>query len=44
MPRVFSIGKGVVLTKFQKDEHFQQDVLLFLEQDVSKAQIKEAGE
>ena len=33
-----------MLTKFQKDEHFQQDALLLVEQDVSKAEIKEAGE
>ena len=42
--RVFSIGKGAGLSKFQKDERFQQDILLFLEKDVSKAEIKEAGE
>ena len=42
--RVFSIGKGAVLTKFQMDERFQQDILLFLEKDVSKVEIKEAGE
>ena len=32
--RVFSVGKGVALTTFQKDECFQQDILLFLEKDV----------
>ena len=42
--RVFFIGKGAALTKFQKGERFQQDILLFLEKDVSKAEIKEAGE
>ena len=38
------IDKGAALTKFQKNEHFQQDIHLFLEKDVSKAKIKEAGE
>ena len=42
--RVFSIGKGAALTKFQMDERFQQDILLFLEKDFSKVEIKEAGE
>ena len=42
--RVFSIGKGAALRKFQKNERFQQDILLFLEKDVSKAEIKETGE
>ena len=42
--RVFSISNGAALTKFQRDERFQQDILLFLEKDVSKAEIKEAGE
>ena len=42
--RVFSIGKGAALRKFQKNERFQQDILLFLEKDVSKAEIKKAGE
>ena len=42
--RVFCIGKGAALTKIQKDERFQQDILLFLKKDVSKAEIKEAGE
>ena len=41
---MFSIGKGAALTKFQKDESFQQDILLFLKKDVSKAETKEAGE
>ena len=41
---VFFIGKGAKLTKFQKDERSQQGMLLFLEKDVSKAEIKEAGE
>ena len=41
---MFSIGKCVVLTKFQKDESFQQDIILFLEKEISKAEIKEAGE
>ena len=40
----FSISKGVALTKFQKNERFQQDILLFLENDISKAEIKEAKE
>ena len=44
MSRVFSIGKDAELTKFQKDERFQQDILLLLENDVSKAEKKEAGE
>ena len=42
--RVFSIGKGETFTKFQRDERFQQGILLFLEKDISKGQIKEAGE
>ena len=42
--RVFSTGKGAALTKFQKNEPFQQDILLFLGKDVSKAETKEAGE
>ena len=42
--RVLSIGKCVVLTKFQKDKSFQQDIILFLEKDISKAEIKDAGE
>ena len=42
--RVFSIGKGETFTRFQRDERFQQDILLFLEKDISKGQIKEAGE
>ena len=42
--RMFSIGKGAALTKFQKEERFQQDILLFLEKDVSKAEIKEIEE
>ena len=41
---MFSIRKCVVLTKFQKDERFQQDIILFFEKDISKAEIKEAGE
>ena len=42
--RVFSIGKGTAFTKFQKDKRFHQDILLFLEKDVSKAEIKESRE
>ena len=42
--KVLSIGKGAALTKFQKGEYFQQDILLFLKKDVSKAEIKKAGE
>ena len=42
--RVLSIRKGGALTKFKKDERFQQDIFLFLEKDISKAEIKEAGE
>ena len=42
--RVFSIGKDAALTKFQKDERFQQDILLLLEKGVSKAEKEEAGE
>ena len=41
---MFSIGKGAALIKFQRDERFQQDILLFLEKDVSKTEIKEVGE
>ena len=41
---MFLIGKGAALTKFQKDERVQQDILLFLENGVSKAEIKEARE
>ena len=36
--------RGAALRKFQKDKHFQQDVPLLLEKDVSKAEVKEAGE
>ena len=36
--------RGAALTKFQKDKRFQQDIPLLLEKDVSKAEIKEAGE
>ena len=32
--RVLSIRKGGVLTKFKKDERFQQDIFLFLEKDI----------
>ena len=41
---MFSIGKGAALIKFQRDERFQQDILFFLEKDVSKTEIKEVGE
>ena len=41
---MFLIGKGAALTKLQKDERVQQDILLFLENGVSKAEIKEARE
>ena len=41
--RVF-IGKGVALAKFQKDELFNQDKLLFLEKDILKAEIEEVRE
>ena len=41
---MFFIGKGAELTKFQKDERSQQGMLLFLEKDVSKPEIKKAGE
>ena len=44
MSRLFFIGKGAALTKFQEHERFQHDILLFLEKDVSKAEITEAGE
>ena len=44
MSSVFSIGKDAALSKFQKDERFQQDIILFLEKNVSKAEIKEARE
>ena len=40
---MFSIGKGVALPKFQKDERFQQGILFFFKKD-SKAEIKEARE
>ena len=36
---MFSIGKVTALTKFQKDERFHQDIILFLEKDVTKAEI-----
>ena len=42
--KVFSIGKSAALIKFQKGECFQEDILLFLEKDFSKAEIKGAGE
>ena len=41
---MFSIGKVTASTKFQKDERFHQDILLFLEKDVSKAESKESRE
>ena len=44
LKKFLKIDKVAALTKFQKDEHFQQDKHLFLEKDVSKAEIKEAGE
>ena len=44
MSRMFSIGKGAALPKFQKDERFQQGILFFFKKDVSKAEIKEARE
>ena len=42
--KVFSIGKGTALKKNSNSECFQEDILLFLEKDVSKAEIKEAGQ
>ena len=41
---MFSIAEGAALTKFQKDERVQEDILLFLENGVSKTEIKEARE
>ena len=41
---MFSIAEGAALTIFQKDERVQEDILLFLENGVSKTEIKEARE
>ena len=44
MSSLFFIGKAAALRKSQEHERFQHDILLFLEKDVSKAEITEAGE
>ena len=38
--KVLSIGKGAALTKFQKGEYFQQDILLFLKKMFQKQKLK----
>ena len=37
--KLFFIGKGAALTKFQEHECFQHDIPLFLKKDVSKAEV-----
>ena len=44
MSSLFFIGKAAALRKSQEHERFQHDILLFLEKDVSKAEITEAGD